>query len=117
LGSYERAHYQGSLGFRIGPQRGRAGHDAVRRRNLSPPRRGLPRPGWARASALVLTGGVLAVIAIIAVQRFRAYESAIVSAPPPDVVEPQHLDGEQERQQPESDVARERAALDALPNQ
>jgi hypothetical protein len=57
------------------------------------------------------------VIAIIAVQRFRAYESAVASVPPPAIEETQQQDGEQERQQPENDVARERAALDALPNQ
>ena len=116
LGSYERAHYQGSTGFRIGSQRGRVGRD-VRRRSLSQPRHGLPRPRWARVSALVLTGGVLAVAAFFAVQKFRTYESAVASAPLPAIEEVQHQDGEQAHQQPENDVARERAALDAPPNQ
>ena len=66
--------------------------------------------------ALVLTGGVLAVIAVIAAQRYWPHESAVASAPPPAVVDAQPQDGEQERP-PENDVARERAALDALPNQ
>ena len=116
LGSYGRAHYQGSTGFRIGSQRGRVGYDA-RRRNPSQRRHGLARPGWARVSALLLTGGVLAVIAFFAVQKFWPHESAVATAPPAAVVEAQPQDGEQERQQPENDVARERAALDALPNQ
>jgi hypothetical protein len=116
LGSYGRAHYQGSAGFRIGAQRGRIGHDAARRRNLSQSHRGLPRRGWGRV-ALVLTGVFVAVITVYAVQRFRAYESAVASAPPSAVVESQPQDGEQERQQPENDVAAQRAALDALPNQ
>jgi hypothetical protein len=116
LGSYERAHYQGSAGFRIGSPRGRVGHDAARRRGSSHSSRGSARRGLRRA-ALVFTGGILAVIVVWGVQRFRAYESAVVSGPPPAVVEAQPEDGEQERQQPESSVARERAALDALPNQ
>jgi len=116
LGSYGRAHYQGSTGFRIGSSRGRVGHD-VRRSHASQRRHGLPRPRWARVSALVLTGGVLAVAAFLALQKFRTYESAVASAPPPVVEETQQQDGEQEGQQPENNVARERAALDAQPNQ
>ena len=88
----------------------------MRRRSSSQPRHALPRRGWARVG-LVLTGGVLAVIAFYAAQRFWAYESTVASAPPPSVEDAQHQDGEQERQQPENDVARERAALDAKPNQ
>jgi hypothetical protein len=114
LGSYGRAHYQGSAGFRIGSQRGRIEHDSARRRNLAQSHRGPARPGLRRV-ALVLTGGALAVIAIIAAQRYWPHESAVVS--PAAVVEPQSQDGELERQQPENDVAAQRAALDALPNQ
>jgi hypothetical protein len=115
LGSYGRAHYQGSAGFHIGSQRGRVGHGSARRRNLSQSQRGPARTSWRRV-ALVLTGGALAVIAFYAVQWFRTYESAVASAPAAAVVEPQPQDGEQEPQQPESDVARERAALDAKPS-
>jgi hypothetical protein len=112
LGPYDLAHYQGSTGYRIGAQHGRVRHAAARRRN--PSRHG--RPGWARVSALVLTGGVLAVIVAIVAQRYWPHESAVAATAPPAIVEAQPQDGDQERP-PESDVARERAALDALPNQ
>ena len=115
LGSYGRAHYQGSAGFRIGSQRGRVGHDA-RRSHASQRRHGHARPGWARV-ALVLTGGVLAVIAFFAAEKFWPHESAVVSAPQAASEEAPPQDGEQQKP-PESDVARERAALDRpQPNQ
>jgi len=66
---------------------------------------------------LVLTGVVVAVIAGYAVERFWVRESTVASAPPTAVVETSPENGEQPKA-PESDVARERAALDApLPNQ
>ena len=117
LGPYERGHYQGSASLRIGAQRGRVGYDA-RRRSSSQQRHGVRRSGWMRASALVLTGGVLAVVAIVAAQKLRSTEHSIIAAPPPQtVIEPEHQHDEQVEKQPENDVARERAALDALPNQ
>lgn len=116
LGSYERAHHQGSAGFRVAAQRGRVGYDAPRRRNPSRSQRGVARPIWGRV-ALVLTGVVVAVLAGYAVERFWVRESAVESGPPTAVVESQPDNGEQQTP-PESDVARERAALDApLPNQ
>jgi hypothetical protein len=117
LGPYERGRFQGTASFRVGAQRGRTGYDA-RRRSSSQQRYGGRRTGWVRASALVLTGGALAVAVIFAAQRLRSTEHSIVAAPPPQaVIEPEHQHGEQVEQQPENDVARERAALDALPNQ
>jgi hypothetical protein len=115
---HERPHYQVAHGFRIGSARGQVGYDAaIRRRNASQQRDGLRRPGLARMSALVFTGALLAVAAIFAVQRLRAPESTVAAAPPPAAIEPESRQPEQEQQQPENDVARERAALDALPNQ
>ena len=117
LGSHGRAQYQASTGFRTGSQRGRAGYDA-RRRSSSQQRHWVPRSSWTRLSAVVLTGGVLAVLAIFAVQKWWwPVEQAVVAAPPPEVVEPEHQGAEQEQTPPERDVARERAALDAAPNQ
>jgi hypothetical protein len=123
---YAGRRYQVAQAFRIGSSRGRVGYDAaVRRRSASQQRDGLRRSGLARASALVLTGSLLAWAAIIAVQKWRVPESTVAAAPPA-VVEPESQAAEQqqpqpeqqqpEQQQPENDVARQRAALDA-PNQ
>ena len=66
---------------------------------------------------MVLTGVVVAVLAGYAVERFWVRESTVASAPQTAVVEPPPENGEQQKP-PESDVARERAALDApQPNQ
>jgi hypothetical protein len=68
--------------------------------------------------ALVGTGGAIAVAAIFAAQRWlptRAHDpepQQVVVAP-----EQHDADAEQEPAQPQSDVAKERAALDALPNE
>jgi hypothetical protein len=116
LEPYERGRFQGTANFRTGAQRGRSGYDA--RRRSSSQRHGVRRSRWMRASALVLTGGILAVVAFVAAQKLRSTEHSIVAVPPPQaVIEPEHQHGEQAEQQPENDVARERAALDALPNQ
>ena len=112
---YTRSQYAGSAGFRIGSQRGRAGYDA-RRRGSSQQRHWVPRSGWMRVSALVLTGGLLAFVAIFAAQKLRSTEQSVVAAPPPEaVVEPEQQHDEQEPKLP--DVVSERAALDAPPNQ
>lgn len=112
---YGRAQYPGSAGFRIGSQRGRAGYDA-RRRSSSQQRHWVPRSSWMRVSALVLTGVVLAVVAVFAAQRLRSTEHSVVAAPPPQaVIEPEQQHGEQEQKLP--DVVSERAALDTVPNQ
>lgn len=69
-----------------------------------------------RVSALVLTGVVLAVVAVFAAQRLRSTEHSVVAAPPPQaVIEPEQQHGEQEQKLP--DVVSERAALDTVPNQ
>jgi hypothetical protein len=118
LASHGRAQYQASAGFRAASPRGRSGFDA-RRRTSAQQRHWVPRPAWTRLAGLVLTGGVVAAVVIFAAQKWwRPAEEAVVAAPPV-VIEPEHEHGEQEQAQkpPESDVARERAALDALPNQ
>ncbi|HEX7235992.1 MAG TPA: hypothetical protein VF405_03450, partial [Gammaproteobacteria bacterium] len=119
LGSYGRAATQGSAGFNIASQRGRVGRDqGLRRRSLAQRRHGMPRPGWARLSALVLTGGVLAVLTIVAIQKFWPPDPTVEVAPPQAVVaEPEPTDVEQAPPEPQNDVARQRAALDAPPNQ
>jgi hypothetical protein len=113
---HDRPRYHVPQGFRIGSSRGRTGHDAaVRRRSGAQQRHGLRRSGLMRVSALVLTGAILAVAAVLAVQQWRAPESTVAAAPPV-VTEPESQPTEQP-QPPENDVARERAALDVLPNQ
>jgi hypothetical protein len=116
-GAGERPHYQVPQGFRLGSSRGRAGYDAAsRRRSAAQLRHGLRPSGLGRLSALVLTGAVLAVAAIFAVQRWRAPEPTVAAAPPPPAAT--ESDSRQtEQPPPENDVARERAALDASPNQ
>lgn len=113
LGSHERAPYQVSAGFRTASSRGRVGYEAARRRNPSRSHRSLARPMWGRV-ALVLTGVVVVVIAGYAVERFWVRDSVVASAPTTAVVETPPENGEQQKP-PESDVARERAALDAPP--
>jgi hypothetical protein len=115
---HARPLYQSPQGFRIGSSRGRVGYDAaIRRKSASQQRQALQRSGLGRLSALVLTGFLLAVAAIVAVQKWRAPESTVAAAPPPAVLEPDSQQPEQQQQPPENDVARERAALDASPNQ
>jgi len=113
----ERAESHGEhSSFRT--QRARVGHDtAFRRRHaakLAPS--WLSGSSWPRVVALVLAGTLVAVAAIVAAQRLLP-ERALVSAPSATVVEPEPPQGEQTPVPPESDVARERAALDALPEQ
>jgi hypothetical protein len=118
-GPYGRPQYQASAGFRVSSPRGRGGYD-TRRRSSSQERHWVPRSGWTRVSALVVTGAVLAVVVIFMAQRWRAVEQVVVSAPPPEaVIEPEPQDeAEQTTVPPENDVARQRAALDApTPNQ
>jgi hypothetical protein len=64
--------------------------------------------------ALVFVGGVVAVLAIIVAQRFLP--DLAERAPPQVVVAPQPTT-EPAAAEPQSDVARERAALDAPPNE
>jgi len=70
---------------------------------------------WGRV-ALVLTGVVVVVIAGYMVERFWVRDSVVASAPTTAVVETPPENGPSEngeQKPPESDVARERAALDA----
>ena len=97
-------------------QRTRAGQDGAFRRGRPAPRAPwLIESGWPRVVALVLAGGLVAVAAIFAAQRFLP-ELTVASAPQA-VVEPEQQQDEQAPALPENDVARERAALDALPDQ
>ena len=114
---YERQPYHVSQGLRIGTSRGRVGYDAAaRRRSASQQRHGLQRSGLVRLSAVVLTGVLLGAAAIYGVQKLGSPESTVAAAPPPDVIEPESQPTE-EQPAPENNVARERAALDASPNQ
>jgi hypothetical protein len=118
FGPYGRAQYPARAGFRTAAQRGRAGHDA-RRRSSSHERHWVPRSGWTRLSALVVTGALLAAGVLFAAQKWWwPAQPAVVAAPQlPAATEPEQQDGEQLAKQPENDVARERAALDTVPNQ
>ena len=98
-------------------QRARVGYGAAfRRRDAAKEAPWLSGSGWPRVVALVLAGTLVAVAALYAAQRFLP-ELAVASAPPQAVVEPEPQQGEQTPVPPESDVARERAALDALPDE
>lgn len=115
VGPYGHAQYQASAGFRTAVQRGRTGYEA-RRRSSPQERHWVPRSGWMRVLALVFTGVFVAVAAIFATQTWwRPAEEAVVAAPPANVVEPEPQPGVEEQKPP--DVASERAALDAQPNQ
>jgi hypothetical protein len=109
---YGRAQYPGSAGVRIASQRGRAGYDA-RRRSSSQQRHWVPRSSWMRVSALVLTGGVLAVVVTLVAQWLRSTEHSVVAASPAQAVIEPEQDAEQAAKQP--DVESERAALDTPP--
>jgi hypothetical protein len=115
-GPYARAQYPRGAGFRTASQRGRGAYDA-RRRSASQERHWVPRSGWMRLSALALTGVLLAVGVIYAAQKWWSpAEPAVVAAPQPPVAgEPEQPNAEQEQKPP--DVASQRAALDAQPNQ
>jgi hypothetical protein len=110
---HERPPYRAPQGLRIGSSRGRVGYDAAsRRRSASQQRHRLQRSGLRRL-ALVLTGGLLTVAAYYGVHKWRSPETTVAAVPTqPAVTEP-----ESQRAEPENDVARERAALDELPNQ
>jgi len=117
FGPHGRAHYQGTASFRTAA-RGTASYDA-RRKSSSQQRHWVPRSGWMRVFALVLTGIAVAAVALFATEKWwRPTEQSVVASPPPAATPPEQQNAEQEQvpKPPESDVARDRAALDA-PNQ
>jgi hypothetical protein len=78
----------------------------------------IPGSRWASVSVLVIIGSVLVVLVGVAFQRYLLPELAHEAVPPASVVtEPEHQDGEQALEQPQNDIARERAALDASPDE
>jgi hypothetical protein len=114
----ERAEHLGAPSP-LRTQRGRVGRDAAfrRRNSAATPATWLPRAGWPRAVALVLLGGLVAVAAVVTGQKYLP-NFAGEAVPPQAVVEPeQQQEGEEVPAQPESDVAKERAALDTLPKE
>ena len=105
---HERPSYRAPQGFRIASSRVRVGYSAANRRRSrhEPQRSGLTR------FALVLAGGLLTVAAYYGVQQWRSAETTVAAVPSqPPVAEPENA-----QEQPQTDVARERAALDELPN-
>ena len=114
VGAYGQPQHQTSGGFRTVAQRGRSGYDA-RRGSSGHERHWVPRSGWMRVAALVVSGGVLAAVVYVAAQKVWLPEQSLVAAPPPALVEPEQQNGEQEQKLP--DVVSERAALDAPNNQ
>lgn len=94
---------------------GRVGR-AMRGRNEPRQRHWLRGSGWAGASAAVAIGSLLVVLAVVAVQKYVLPELTVEPAPSQAVSEPEPQD-QQVAEQPEDDVAKERAALDALPDE
>jgi hypothetical protein len=116
--AYERYYHEnatGNAGVRFG-SRARAGQ-RVRVRSSREQRHWVRRSRWVSASVAVVIGGVLAVLGFVAFQQLRLPEVAEDAALPAVVVEGEQQDGEQASEQPPNDVARERAALDALPEE
>ena len=116
--AYERYYDKnaaGNAGVRFG-SRARAGQRA-RVRSSREQRHWVRRSRWVSASVAVVIGGVLAVLGFVAFQQLRLPEVAEDAALPAVVVEGEQQDGEQAPEQPPNDVARERAALDALPEE
>jgi len=116
--AYERYYHKGAGGnaaVRFG-SRARAGQ-RVRVRSAREQRHWVRRSRWVSASVAVVIGGVLAVVGFVAFQQLRLPEVAEDAALPAVVVEGEQQDGEPASEQPPNDVARERAALDALPEE
>jgi hypothetical protein len=99
--------------LRMGPQRGRVSRATHRRGSVPRHAAWLPAPGWPRVVALVLGAGFVAVLAIVGAQRFLP---RLAEPPPPHVVASPEPPAESPAAEPQSDVARERAALDAPAN-
>jgi hypothetical protein len=71
-----------------------------------------------RAMFLTLLGGALAIAAVLGIQKLLLPELEVDAVSSPAVVaEPEPRASEESAEPPESDVARERAALDALPDE
>jgi hypothetical protein len=97
-------------------QRARLRGDASSQRRSEAKHRSLGS-GWPRVAVLLVVGGLVAVGAVVAA-RWYLPDLAVEPAPPQAVIEPeQPQEGEEAPVPPESDVARERAALDTLPEQ
>jgi hypothetical protein len=114
--AYERYYHKSGVGnatFRFAPRSG-----AVRPNSSRGQRRRLRGSRWVSASAMVVVGALLAVLGFIAFQEFKLAEIAEETAPTPSVVvEAEQQNGEQAAEQPPNDVAKERAALDELPEE
>lgn len=97
---------------------GRVGRAAAMRgRNALKQRHWLRGSGWAGVSVAVLIGSVLVLVAVVAAQKYWRPELTVEPVPPQVVLEPEPQEGVQGLEQPEDDVAKERAALDALPDE
>ena len=102
--------------LRIGS--GRVGRAAAMRGGHSPKQRHWLRgSSWVGKSVAVLIGGLLVVVAVVVAQKYWLPELVVEPELPQAVIEPGPQDGEQGAEQPEEDVAKERAALDALPDE
>ena len=119
--AYERYYHKSAVGnaaFRFGSRASAGRQRAVRSRSSREQRHWVRGSRWLNASVAVAIGGLLAVLGFVAFQSFRLPEVAEEAAPAPTVVvEAGQQDGEQALEQPANDVAKERAALDALPEQ
>jgi hypothetical protein len=119
--AYERYYHKSAIGNAASPSGSRAiaGRPrAVRAKSFREQRHRVRGPRWFSASVMVVIGVLLAVLGFIAFEQLRLPEVAEVTVTPPAVVvEAEQHDGEQALEQPPNDVAKERAALDALPEE
>jgi hypothetical protein len=117
---YERYYYKGAAGSAAfsSLSRARSGQPRSRARGSREQRHWVRGPRWVSASVMVVVGALLAVGGFVALQKFRVSEVAQDAVPGSAVVvEADQTDGEEALEQPPNDVAKERAALDALPEE
>jgi len=117
--SYERYYHKGAAGSTAAPlaSRARSGHQRIRARGSREQRHWVRGPRWVSASVMVVVGALLAVGGFVALQKFRASEAAQDAVSAPAVVEAEQGEDQRALEQPPNDVARERAALDASPEE
>jgi hypothetical protein len=118
--AYERSYHKSAVGSAAVPfgSRARSGQQRVRARGAREQRHWVRGSRWVSASVMVVVGALLAVGGFVALQKLRVSEVAQDAAPAPAVVvEADQPEGEQALEQPPNDVAKERAALDASPEE
>lgn len=106
----------GNAAFRFGSRAIAGRQRAIRSKSSREQRHWVRGSRWVNASMAVVIGGLLALLGVVAFQWLRLPEVAEEAVLAPTVVvEAEQQDGEQALEPPPNDVAKERAALDALP--